>query len=797
MALVMLPCDMPWWPQLQRHLSQLALCRSPQELAEAMHRIHAMCNIGLDPDEDEKPDPSVFQGLARHLECGLTAEETRRALEKTLPAMARRALQLRQLRPPRGLRFSLQQQADRVEMDRNFLASLLAHAFFSTFPKRTLKTHPTLQDFNFSRFFQHLDSNSQKAKLRSVLHYFDLLEESDLPDDKILFSRQVMGSKEWLTIEDWLECSLPLCPLAVRHEGRVDRADPAAMTVCFSTSRLGGRVLDEGSSQESIQFCTHPELLAAMQFVEALEDNEVLMVQGVLQVARISDPHLRAVFEPIHKPSPVAVCCMDAENYMRLPLSQFEEDNVLRELNKALLAFRQQSEPPASSPSPPQQQQQQQSAARRLSPIGESFSSTPSDADTSLLAARKESSPTPRQKGLLRPPSPADGRRGRFIVLGSSGDSLPVTRSPVAGRHLLAPRQSDSGDEEFHSAKSSLDADEDSDVLPRRYSAQLDTPERRSTFAARLRDALCHEAQSSSSTDSSYAVGISVAGSGLTDGDIKVRRGGSRGFMLRDDSLDGQMLQDCQQQEWLGQCHGGRLARRDTSQSSQYSFSADYGSELEELYDQYSRWLEDAERPGGQRRELSAREAAVVRFAGSLLKRTLSESFAGVPVAEPPSPAWDAGRDAGTRLATVARSLSLELARHKHRLAAQLVSMLAAPGGPPGLRPVATGNWGCGSTHAGEPQLKVALQWLAASVAGVPSLQYYTCAHRKLLKLDTVCRVLLDRRWTVGDLARAVLRHARTTLRDASAVTLFDELIAGGGGGGDKAAAVSLPVPGV
>ena len=61
---------------------------------------------------------------------------------------------------------------------------------------------------------------------------------------------------------------------------------------------------------------------------------------------------------------------MDAENYLRLPVSQFEEDNVLRELNKALLAFRQQAQP-----------QPRQPVTRRLSPIGESFSSTPPEGD--------------------------------------------------------------------------------------------------------------------------------------------------------------------------------------------------------------------------------------------------------------------------------------------------------------------------------------------------------------------------------------------------------------------------------
>lgn len=32
---------------------------------------------------------------------------------------------------------------------------------------------------------------------------------------------------------------------------------------------------------------------------------------------------------------------MDAENYSEYPITQFEEDNILRELNKCLLAFRQ------------------------------------------------------------------------------------------------------------------------------------------------------------------------------------------------------------------------------------------------------------------------------------------------------------------------------------------------------------------------------------------------------------------------------------------------------------------------
>ncbi|XP_069678692.1 uncharacterized protein [Periplaneta americana] len=773
MALVILPCDLPWWPTVQRHLTQLSLARNSKDLIEGMQKIHNMCNVGLDPDDEDKMDPNIFTGLEMFLDSDMTEEERCHFLETTAPSIVHRALQLKQLKPAGGMRFSLQQQADRVELQRGFVASLLAHAFFSTFPKRTLKTHPTLQDFNFTNFFRHLDMNCQKAKLRSILHYFDKLEVDGEPQGTVTYSRKVMTSKEWLTIEDWLESAQALCPLAIRHEGRLERAESSLLQVCFTSSRLGGTVLGGGSSQECVQFCTQPELLAILPYVEALEDNEVLAVEGLLQVARIVDPHHRATFEPLQQPQIRSVCCMDAENYLRLPISQFEEDNVLRELNKVFLAFQQQThhQPP-------------QPAARRLSPIGESFSSTPPEAESSRQQPQ-HSVAAVLQKEWLKPPSP-NGCRGRFIVLGSSGECLPVSRQPATTCSLYSSCHSTAGtSDEFHSARTSIDTEDIESEDVRRYSAQLDTPERRSTFAERLRDALCRETQSTSSTDSSYAVGISVAGSGLADGDIRVRRGGSRGFMLQEDSLDDQFLRESlkQEREWIDRFRSkrpGALSQRETSDSSKFSFSTEYSSELEELYEQYSRWLDDVD----ENRELDARDIAVVRFAGSLLKRTLSDSFAGVPLTEGQQGPLEATTNK-TKLALVARSLSLELARHKHRLTSQLASMLSGVANETesasGIRSVATGNWGCGSSQVGDPQLKLVVQWLAASVAGVPCLYYYTCSHHRLLKLDTVCRVLLDRQWTVGELVSAMLRFAQTTLDDPSPPqsnqTLFDELI--------------------
>jgi hypothetical protein len=58
-----------------------------------------------------------------------------------------------------------------------------------------------------------------------------------------------------------------------------------------------------------------------------------------------------------------------------------------------------------------------------------------------------------------------------------------------------------------------------------------------------------------------------------------------------------------------------------------------------------------------------------------------------------------------------------------------------------------------------------------------------------LLQLDTLCRLIVDRQWSVGELTSAVLRFSHSAMQlsedpgnpppDPSRRTLFNELIAG------------------
>lgn len=341
--------------------------------------------------------------------------------------------------------------------------------------------------------------------------------------------------------------------------------------------------------------CTIPEILIILLYMESLEDNEAIFIENVRQVSRIIDPKRKTYFQKLESPKKVSLCCMDAENYSTFPVSQFEEDNVLRELNKCLLAFRQNTKCPSDNLKRIKQQQQQErdinehererEDRRRLSPIGESGSSSPKGSeegfDKMKIIIKQASTSTRRsstvsgkteddikkRRSWLQPDTrsaetrsfgskdgsfvsgPVPGRRGRFIVLGSSGECLPVNRKKTSADYFSS---SNSSDEEFHSARDSFDDGSDDEV--KKYSDELNNTEKRNMFAQELKVALQSEDRADSDDSvSEYAIGISVSGSQPNDQEIRLRRGGSRGFMLTEDSLDENFYKDSllQETEWL------------------------------------------------------------------------------------------------------------------------------------------------------------------------------------------------------------------------------------------------------
>lgn len=405
MAHVLLPCDVPTWPEVERHLSQLRFAHSPEQLVADMQRIYDLCCVGLDPEEP--PREEIRLDLLKRFLKSLSADESRRFFEATLPALIGSALRLRELRPTGGFLYCLQQQEGMFALSRPFLASLLANAFFSTFPKRTSRTHPTLLDFNCSELFPFLATPCHCEKLRSLFNYFDCTFQ-DEPEGTVYFCRQVTPAKSLMSLPEWMCSDCPLCPLMVRTRGLIEEAEPVLLKCYPSSASIGSKFLGGNCTMECSVFLSCPEVMAALLFVELLGDNEALTVDGLLPL----DPRPQASREPVFGPSECSVCLLDLKDHSSNPVKQFEDVSLLRELNKCLVAFRQALN------------------QRRPSPLGRSSSSSAAGQDPACfhsLSSSKTSSSCSSLQAADSPQDPqkADSVHERFVDC----KTAPVDRS--------------------------------------------------------------------------------------------------------------------------------------------------------------------------------------------------------------------------------------------------------------------------------------------------------------------------------------------------------------------------------
>ncbi|KAK3148787.1 hypothetical protein QOZ80_3AG0208670 [Eleusine coracana subsp. coracana] len=89
---------------------------------------------------------------------------------------------------------------------------------------------------------------------------------------------------------------------------------------------------------------------------------------------------------------------------------------------------------------------------------------------------------------------------------------------------------------------------------------------------------------------------------------------------------------------------------------------------------------------------------------------------------------------------------------------------------------VSTGNWGCGA-FGGDPEIKSMVQWIAASQALRPFVNYYTFEAASLGKLEEVIQWVLHHGWTVGELWHMLVEYSSQKLRKETHVGFFGWLL--------------------
>ncbi|KAJ1292745.1 hypothetical protein BS78_01G013900 [Paspalum vaginatum] len=89
---------------------------------------------------------------------------------------------------------------------------------------------------------------------------------------------------------------------------------------------------------------------------------------------------------------------------------------------------------------------------------------------------------------------------------------------------------------------------------------------------------------------------------------------------------------------------------------------------------------------------------------------------------------------------------------------------------------VSTGNWGCGA-FGGNPEIKSMIQWIAASQALRPFVNYYTFEDASLERLEEVIQWILLHGWTVGELWHMLIEYSSQRLRGETYKGFFGWLL--------------------
>ncbi|XP_077101843.1 poly(ADP-ribose) glycohydrolase-like [Siphateles boraxobius] len=212
---------------------------------------------------------------ALHSYCkGLQGSEAEQMFGKLLPAMAQLALRAPSLFT-QPIPLLSAQRCGSITLSQEQVSSLLANAFFCTFPRRNSRRteFSNYPDINFNRLFEG-SLPSKQQKLKTLLCYFERITQRR-PTGLITYTRQCLQRPP-----SWSSSKKQFSKLHIRCDGTIEDQGYGMLQVDFANRFVGGGVTGSGLVQEEIRFLINPELIAARLFTEALEDNECLIITG-------------------------------------------------------------------------------------------------------------------------------------------------------------------------------------------------------------------------------------------------------------------------------------------------------------------------------------------------------------------------------------------------------------------------------------------------------------------------------------------------------------------------------------
>lgn len=222
-----LPPSRKDWPQIQGVLQALANSSTADCAFDLLLQLN---NSIMTLQKAENISHTLFGGLKKFYERFATEEEKVSLVEKTLPYIAKLALEIETFCPPGGLVMSKQQTPCHVTLDRRFVASIVASGFLCLFESND---NPLLPDVNFVSFFAGINAKSQRAKLRMVLRYFECIASLDgkIPG-MMSYTRIVLDQHSLLSGSQLQSSEAPLVPFIVDEDNKIEDAGCRVLQVC-------------------------------------------------------------------------------------------------------------------------------------------------------------------------------------------------------------------------------------------------------------------------------------------------------------------------------------------------------------------------------------------------------------------------------------------------------------------------------------------------------------------------------------------------------------------------------------
>ncbi|KAG8434997.1 hypothetical protein GDO86_013089 [Hymenochirus boettgeri] len=302
--------------------------RRPQELRDAILKYNMSYSKKWD-----------FTALIDLCEKILEEAECDHLFQSILPDMVNLALNLPKI-CTQPIPLLKQKMNHSITMSQMQIASLLANAFFCTYPRRNAKMkseYSSYPDINFNR------KKFRKAeKLKTLFCYFRRVTEKS-PTGLVTFTRQSLSSfPEWKA-----QSNKKLTSLHITCDGTIEGNGHGMLQVDFANRFVGGGVTSAGLVQEEIRFLINPELIVSRLFTEVLDSNECLIITGTEQYSEYTGYAETYKWDRIHEDeSPrdewqrrtTEIVAIDALHFRR-PIEQFSPDKIKRELNKACDSF--------------------------------------------------------------------------------------------------------------------------------------------------------------------------------------------------------------------------------------------------------------------------------------------------------------------------------------------------------------------------------------------------------------------------------------------------------------------------